>query len=202
MKNKPLFHSSLASAFTLIELLAVIAIIGVLAALLFPAINSSFEKGRSAACLSNLKQLASGVILYAGDNEGRTPSFSSKNEQWRHMQVLSKYVSDPKSFRCPSAKGNDSGEATSANIPEVYKDPSDSKWISDYKMNTNGLFMGKPLSTFRHTDQVVCFIDLEKAQTERHNGGRNLAFMDGHVEWKKKEDYRAGTNQWHSWGFR
>ncbi|OGV43142.1 MAG: hypothetical protein A2X46_11980 [Lentisphaerae bacterium GWF2_57_35] len=195
-------QSAFPPAFTLIELLAVIAIIGILAAILFPAISSSFEKGRRAACLNNLRQMASGLLLYAGDNEGRMPTLSPASDQWRHMQALSKYLADPKAFRCPSAKGDDSGNAAAVNAPEVYINPADTAWVSDYKMNTNGLFMGKPLSSFRHTDQVVGFIDLEKAPNERHNEGRNLAFMDGHVEWKKKDDYRVGTNQWHAWGFR
>src|SRR5438309_778536 len=60
-------------AFTLIELLVVISVISILAALIFPSFFSAREKGRSAACLSNLHQLGLAMSIYMEDNDGIYP---------------------------------------------------------------------------------------------------------------------------------
>src|SRR5579872_1000115 len=62
------------NAFTLIELLVVIAVIALLAALLFPVFARAREKARSAACLSNLRQLHTAAALYAQDYDESFPS--------------------------------------------------------------------------------------------------------------------------------
>jgi len=60
-------------AFTLIELLAVIAIIGVLAALLVPTLVSGQRQARKTACLSNLHQVGLAIVAYSSDNNGAIP---------------------------------------------------------------------------------------------------------------------------------
>ena len=61
------------SGFTLIELLVVIAIIAILAAILFPVFAQAREKARQTVCLSNMKQISTGMIMYTSDYDSRWP---------------------------------------------------------------------------------------------------------------------------------
>src|SRR4051794_33079596 len=62
-----------ASAFPLIELLVVIGIIAILAALTFPAMGKVLDNANRVKCAANLKQLGAAMILYVNDNNGLFP---------------------------------------------------------------------------------------------------------------------------------
>lgn len=66
--------------FTLIEVLVVVAIIGILASLLMPSLSKARKKSRISVCLNNQKQLATSVAMYSGDNDFYSPS--STNATW------------------------------------------------------------------------------------------------------------------------
>ena len=61
------------SAFTLVELLVVIGIIALLISILLPSLARAREQGRAAQCLSGLKQMGTGMVMYGNENRGSLP---------------------------------------------------------------------------------------------------------------------------------
>ncbi|MBI4580297.1 MAG: DUF1559 domain-containing protein [Planctomycetes bacterium] len=66
-------RTAIARAFTLIEVLVVVAIISVLVAILFPSLRRAREDARRTVCMANLKQVAAGVFSYAASNRDLGP---------------------------------------------------------------------------------------------------------------------------------
>ncbi|GAB4460072.1 MAG: hypothetical protein OHK0029_23500 [Armatimonadaceae bacterium] len=95
------------SAFTLIELLVVIAIIAILAAILFPVFAQAREKARQTSCLSNIKQISLGVMMYMQDYDERSPvaehGEEDPSEIYPWYAGLQPYIKNDNIFSCPSS---------------------------------------------------------------------------------------------------
>ena len=93
--------------FTLLELLIVIAIVGILAALLLPAIDRARHLARGKACASNLHQMYLAIKVYANENDGLYPVEPTEHNPhpglWRALNV-DKYGAMAKCFYCSQGK--------------------------------------------------------------------------------------------------
>ncbi len=96
--------------FTLIELLVVIAIIAILAAILFPVFARAREKARQSTCLSNVKQIMVGVLMYAQDYDEMLPRLYTTGSPNGNYVVwptaVVPYVKNNQLYVCPSNKFN------------------------------------------------------------------------------------------------
>ncbi len=100
--------------FTLIEILVVVAIIAVLAAILFPAFARARENARRASCQSNLKQIGLGLLQYSqdydeklvrawyGSGHGKFATGSDTADRYKWMDAAFPYIKSEQIFNCPS----------------------------------------------------------------------------------------------------
>jgi len=103
-------------AFTLIEMLTVIAIIAILAAILVPAIASSIERGRRTYCQNNLSQIGKALNLWADANRETLPAVSRNTQSYWDLQLLPYMNNMTNVFVCPS----DPHTGGSAGSPRTY----------------------------------------------------------------------------------
>jgi prepilin-type N-terminal cleavage/methylation domain-containing protein len=110
-------------AFTLMELLVVVAIISILSALLLPALHNAKESGRRATCINNLRQINAGVRMYADDARDISPppgnpASNPTNSVWTtYKEMMKNYV---------GARG------TSSARDAVFACPSDTWCFTNY----------------------------------------------------------------------
>lgn len=113
-----------ARAFTLVELLTVIAIIAILAALIFPVFSTARSKARQTSCVSNLRQVGLSMEMYATDyddiypfavdpTDRFTPEIWNEHPYWQRLipfmpmlhEVLQPYQKSKAIWKCPSDVG-------------------------------------------------------------------------------------------------
>jgi prepilin-type N-terminal cleavage/methylation domain-containing protein/prepilin-type processing-associated H-X9-DG protein len=138
--------------FTLIELLVVIAIIAILAAILFPVFAQARDKARSSACLSNTKQQALAIHMYAQDDETMPLVYQGSwgscypncNElgHWPWNKQIMPYVKSKGVYTCPSLS---SGHWDA--LPGAYGPGPENEFPSVVGYGINLLIGGKSLAT-------------------------------------------------------
>jgi prepilin-type N-terminal cleavage/methylation domain-containing protein len=113
LKMNKIYISDHKKGFTLVELLVVISIIALLLAIIMPALGKAREQAQKTICLSNLKQIGIGTLLYAEDNLGFFPrvigmpngaeTLNLVNQRWF---LYPKYIRDEQVFKCPAIPMN------------------------------------------------------------------------------------------------
>lgn len=199
-------------AFTLVELLVVMAVIAILAGLLLPVLSQAKAKVRDTGCLNNLKQWGVATHIFAADNgdllpKDGAPNGASTNEGW--------YVDLPRVLGLPPY--HQQAWRTNASV-----DPGRTAWVCPsnprrsngnnlfhYCLNeyVNGLGTGRQvtISSIRQTAQVVWLFDngrlaavarQNNVHTNLHGGGAQFLFLDGHaVRFPQREYWDVAQNK-------
>jgi prepilin-type N-terminal cleavage/methylation domain-containing protein/prepilin-type processing-associated H-X9-DG protein len=186
--------------FTLIEVLVVVAIIGVLAALAIPGFSAVRENADKAKCIGNLKQLATVTLLMASDNNGKIPNWTEKEGGPWHWDEIRKFMGTPTDaplkgsmFQCPATCRNHELckelDITSGEFPIGR---------GHYRFNNFYAAGKQPLFS---ASEAVLFWDFAETTTpnadwSHHRGSSNpvlnIAYADGHVATVSAQELRSG----------
>ncbi len=195
--------------FTLIELLVVIAIIAILAAILFPVFARARERARQTSCLSNIKQITLGALMYAQDfGEAVPESLDADMNSYWHEKIMP-YVMNEQIFTCPSTRST-SLTWSNFNYGLVNQTSGYRGGARAFTLPDGTRIDGRPtpiyLPEIELPAETAYVSDAENFVTDiafwthggspydehggawyyvdgRHNGGANVGFYDGHARW-------------------
>ena len=197
--------------FTLIELLVVIAIIAILAAILFPVFAKAREKARQSSCLSNMKQLGLGMLMYAQDFDGRINYYANGNGsnlplvtpyqgegQYQTLSLYYPYVKNSQIYICPSqGVRNSYGQICGNNNVQFYgaNQPTLDAYAGMTPYGAAGTIMIAESANIAlwdwggdPTGSLSLWGRLHPANQTilpPHNSGLNCAYLDGHAKWSQ-----------------
>lgn len=168
-------------AFTLLEMLVVLAIIGILAALLLTALVAAKKKADRTTCMNNLRQINLGLCIYSDDSEGKAPSSPHKKNSYildfdGYKKLMKSYVglnvaSSPndKLFACPADIFYYEFTATNQTyIPQSLHDQASydysSYWFNGgtptvFGTNSPGI-AGRNIASIKHPDKTVLVAEM------------------------------------------
>lgn len=191
--------------FTLTELLTVIAIIGVLAAILIPVIGRARSSASNTQCLSNLRQVYVGYMTYVNDNRGRLPrahyNDGNGNQDW--MTIYSDSIIEElrSHVGCPVQRDNkrDMWLADAWYRPRAATIRTYSLNLGLNKKSSSGTTLEQPFNSFESPSRSILIADGNNSDaggqalyynaviqaTRRpefvHNGRTHAVFLDGHT---------------------
>lgn len=183
-------------AFTLVELLVVVGIIAALIGILLPVLSRVREHAKRTNCLSNLRQLGQGMIMYAGENRDRLPNgnpVATSNDYDGTNRVLvnlsAMYLKNAGVFHCPSSDKAvpwriDTADQSLPNSARVNYDFYSVYWLPEYGPLLTRLRGQAPLA-WDHDGGAG------KPEPDQNHGiiGGNVVFADGHADWQNAADW-------------